>query len=656
MINPVVPPIPPAGYDRFNADGSTAFPRFTANDFQAFLTAHAVCSGWERAWMAAAPRPVLGLRATVSASSVALAWTNATAMQTRLVVVRDGEPIAELPGQATSFSHTVEPGTYTYSVEPGNLVGGVEYPVTPGQSHATAEVVVSGSGSGGGGGGGVGGWTQFPLPAEAIAIYVSPSTGDDTGPGTQQAPLRTLQAALARVRNGVGDQIYIRRGDGLDFTGDFFDAPPRVIELAVPGREPVVDDERDVEEQERYFIDATTAIDVTKGGTPMHPLVIGAYGTGARPRLQFSGSGLQIQAPNVAIVDLEIAGTNAVDSSGIIALDKANILIEGCCVRNFRDNIVIHSLGSTRIPGVKIRRNVITDAKQPTGERSQGIYIGHLDNWVIEENVFDRCGIVGSMFSRPVYVHESCSRGVFRGNIMARSPAEGVQVRPGGIVEDNLVLRCPIGMFVGNDVAGTNSVKRNVVIESGDINATDRRGVGIDSAGQQDTAFNIVAYNTGTGWGSVQGLVIKGGGSATDNYVWNWTRDPAMGGPGSTDDAQGINIEGGGGTLTLSRNVVHQVRKGQVCRRMPTGPSVVGTGNVYSGDPATQGGLLVGTAGTWSQTARPADPQLRGLLPGGGIDAFIEGAKLQSKQNWRAEYTAADFNARARGRVGMVGG
>lgn len=600
------PPKPPE-VDKCNFDGSTGWPPLTSNDFQAFMNAYAVGNAWVENVTMNSPQPVSGLSGSVQGQTVRLSWTNGAKPQSIIIVERNGQAVAQLGGATQTWDHSPGPGDHTYRITPGQAVGAYLYPPVPGSVNPSVTVTVAGSPPTPSTG-----WTDTSLPSGRTAIHVSTS-GSDTNLGTAAQPLRTHSAALARVAANSGDQILFKAGDTFSFA---------------------------------------TAWDITKGGTSTQYLVIGSYGTGARPRLQFSGSGLQIQAPNVAIVDLEIAGTNATDTSGIIALDKANVLIEGCWVRNFRDNIVIHSVGSNRIPGVKIRRNVITDAKQSTGERAQGVYVGNLDGWIIEENVFDRCGIVGSMFSRPVYVHESCSRGTYRGNIMGRSPAEGVQVRPGGTVEDNLVLRCPIGMFVGNDVAGTNSVKRNMVLESGDINTTDRRGVGIDSAGQQDTALNIVAYNTGTGWGSVQGLVIKGGGTATDNYVWDWTRDPALGGPGSTDDSQGINIEGGGGTLNLSRNVVHQVRRGMVARRL-SGPTVTGTGNVYSGDPATAGSLFYGAVGTWSQGTRPADPQLRSMLPGGGIDAFMDGARLQSKANWRIEYTAADVNARARQRVGL---
>jgi hypothetical protein len=52
------------------------------------------------------------------------------------------------------------------------------------------------------------GWSI--LPTYLNNIYVSSSTGKDTNPGTQAAPLQTLNAAYNRLKNDTG--IFLMRG------------------------------------------------------------------------------------------------------------------------------------------------------------------------------------------------------------------------------------------------------------------------------------------------------------------------------------------------------------------------------------------------------------------------------------------------------------
>lgn len=463
------------------------------------------------------------------------------------------------------------------------------------------------------------GWTDLTPPPGALVFYVA-TNGSDSNPGTMVLPFRTVSRGLSALRDGHPDQLRLRCGDAWTEGGQ---------------------------------------LQITKGAGPTGYLVVGSYGTGPRPRIDFTGTSTGFYAGpqnkrGLAFIGLELAGLNRNLTNGITMLSWRDILIEDCAIRNFSAGVVVQDAESTglnyRVTGFKARRNVITDIdyiNAPESGRAQGIYMGGCDGWLVEENVFDLCGVPGSIFGRPVYVHETCGRGTYRGNISARSRAEGFQVRPGGVVHNNLSLRCPIGMFIGNDSPGISEITDNVVLESGDISSQHRRGVGIHIAGASIVRRNFVGYNTGSGWGSVHGFKCDAG-EYTGNMVWNWTRDPNDGGPGDTREGTGFFFDGAGQVTTVN-NRIFQPRPGIICEI--GGWTLTGTGNQWHQAPNSfwqpfRGG---GVPAGWTKVALPPDPRVRIQdLTGLTLEQWISEARKQSRQNWRPEYTAANRNALVR--------
>src|SRR5689334_11158411 len=97
-----------------------------------------------------------------------------------------------------------------------------------------------------------GGWTVITPPSDARVIYVSSSSGNDSSDGLSPgAPVKTLAKASSLVRNNSGDEMLLKRGDTWhESLGTW-----------------------------------------TKSGrSASEPIVIGAYGNGARPTIA-SGSG-----------------------------------------------------------------------------------------------------------------------------------------------------------------------------------------------------------------------------------------------------------------------------------------------------------------------------------------------------------------------------
>lgn len=615
------PPKPPE-VDQCNFDGSTAFPYLTANDFQAFLNAHARGRAWQDDLAANSPEPVRNLTASVNGQTVVLAWQNGSKPQNFVVVQHNGL-VTTLPGSATSLSLITPPGTYTYTVTPVRNANDYEYPPVPGSPEASVTVTVAGAPPVPSAG-----WTDLPLPVGAIVLHVA-SNGNDSNPGTQAAPFRTIQRGYSALRDGQSDQLLLRCGDSWTESG---------------------------------------SISITKGSsTPGQFMVIGSYGTGPRPKITFTGSntgfyGHSQNKRGVAFVGLELVGRNLNLTNGITLLSWKDILIEDCYIRNFSAGVVVQDAESTgqnyRVTGLKIRRNVITDAwyvNAPDDGRAQGIYMGGCDDWLVEENTFDLCGVPGSIFGRPVYIHETCGRGTYRGNISARARAEGFQVRPGGVVHNNLSLRCPIGMFIGNDRPGVSDVQYNVVLESGDISAEHRRGIGMHISGNSIVKYNFVGYNTGTGWGTVHGMKADTG-EFTGNFIYDWCRSPNDGAPGDTREGTGIYFSTGTGQASTTANRIVQARPG-ICVEIG-GWTLTGPSNQFYQAPNSfwdpfRGGQP--PSGWQRLTSAPADPQCTvPAITGMSVEAFVAEARKQSRQNWRAEFTAADFNAKVRARVGMV--
>lgn len=77
-------------------------------------------------------------------------------------------------------------------------------------------------------------------PPNISHLYVSTSLGDDTNPGTQSAPLKTLAAALAKVSGDVSNTIHLRAGETYPMTAKVFMSGSAVRSI-VPYDDPYYD-------------------------------------------------------------------------------------------------------------------------------------------------------------------------------------------------------------------------------------------------------------------------------------------------------------------------------------------------------------------------------------------------------------------------------
>lgn len=422
------------------------------------------------------------------------------------------------------------------------------------------------------------GWTVVTPASDSRVIHVSNSAGNDANPGTASKPVKSLAKAKSLLRNLSADQVLLKRGD--TWTGGFMD-------LTVSGR------------------------------SASEPILIGAYGTGARPRIN-SGTDVGITLAqkysnplnNVFVIGLHFnahtytGGNGTFKTAGIRVLRKgANVLIEDNFIQGYKDNVVLDPDGVFN--GLRLRRNVIVDAYNTgsTGNgHAQGFYVGpNGRNTVIEENLFDHNGhkpnvAKATMFNHSIYVQEGATGTVVRRNIIARSSMRGVLSRGGATVQDNLFVRNPVAIQVGN---ASSTATGNVILEGNDI-PVQQLGKGVEAfnMGTLTVKNNVIAHDISAGrYNNIAVNVMSGvsGGTISGNVVFNWQN--------------GFQNVGG---LSVSGN------------------KVTTSGQIYSGYKAG-----------FSDPYRLVGKYNASIGGADSVDAFFSTARKLSRQSYDRRFTAA---------------
>lgn len=175
------------------------------------------------------------------------------------------------------------------------------------------------------------GWTILSTPSKTILVS---ATG----------PVKTLAAGLALLEKGKHQALLLKRGETFD----------------------------------------GVALDSKLSGLdPDHLMVIGAYGTGPRPKLVFKGTeGLVVSSAgsNVAFLDLDLDGYKSTAHAGIRTVQNSgmNVLIEGVRIAGFQNGIAADYQSPDEKPAftnLVIRRSQIIDNYPKDSGHSQGIYV-----------------------------------------------------------------------------------------------------------------------------------------------------------------------------------------------------------------------------------------------------------------------------------------
>lgn len=507
------------------------------------------------------------------------------------------------------------------------------------------------------------GWTTVTPEATSRVIYVSNSEGSDANSGrTIDNPVKSLGKATSLLRDNSSDQILLKRGDvwkNQSFEGWW-----------------------------------------RSGKSDENPMVIGAYGDGARPEIDsgtadgFSaGKNGEEDINHVAIIGVHFAANTRIPGKDFVSTSGGDagirmlapgddFLIEDCYIEGYGTNVLVQDFFGP-LSNVRVRRSVMVDAYS-TRAHAQGLYAEGVHGLLLEGNLFDHNGwnseIDGAgatSFNHNVYLRADNKDVVVRGNIFARAASHGLQARSGGIIEDNLFLDNPVGMSFGlvngsPATAGGISgiVNGNVFLggNSGKINGT-TRGWGIEIGNTKPDAGTTVSNNifSGDGTGGEQPAITIGVGNNLDNrsetvgvndltirgnvvYKWpggirlNHDLEPDSTGPNALN---GLVVKDNEFQRLAGDAVFHDMSFDDAAEQWADNVYDGGSDgrpDIYAMSFDSFRGKIESSAKIskvkYLEPDRNADSYDKSLNGEGTVEHFLGEVRKQSSSSWRGEYTA----------------
>lgn len=275
------------------------------------------------------------------------------------------------------------------------------------------------------------GWPVVPWDLMERPVHIAAGGNDEKSGATKETAVRTPQRAAQLLRDDhPGDWPLFKAGDE-------FDAPWGRWKLS---------------------------------GTPDVPRVMGVYGEGPRPIFNVAGRWLNTDGggatpdtlDHVWFIGLDLRG--AASHTGLrLTRSSTGTRIVDCDISGFDDGIALvgHSGGDEWHHDIEIIRCIIHDNVADT--KSQGLYARQVNGALVHGCVFYRNGwsdlIDPTMFSHNMYTSVTNENFVVVGNLFDNAGSQGLQLRCGGVVEDNLLLNNPIGCFFDKPV----HMRRNVI-------------------------------------------------------------------------------------------------------------------------------------------------------------------------------------------------
>ncbi|MEA2709444.1 MAG: hypothetical protein QOF78_2045 [Phycisphaerales bacterium] len=503
------------------------------------------------------------------------------------------------------------------------------------------------------------GWTTVTPSSDTKTIYVSSSSGSDSNDGSSPADaVKTIDKGVSLLRSGAPDHLLLKKGD--TFTSGFDNW-------------------------------------LKSGRSAQEPLLISSYGSdGERPYLK-TGAGPGFFSTtafhDVAIIGLRFeANTRNPDSAdfvgpagryGIQAIGPINgLLVEDSSFSHYVYNASITGY-SGYSKNVKIRRSAFTDS-WAVNDKAVGFYSSNTEGMLIEGNLFDHNGwnekTAGGSdhLSHNVYLWESTRNPIIRDNIFANAGQHGLQARGGGTIENNLFLKNPIALLVGNGStvrAGgvTAKVSGNVFLDSRSMHGAPRGWAielgNIKPGGGSYVRDNIIANDSqlrhaaikletatiatnaadGTG---VSDLTIE------NNIIYDWYQGISLGSKLVSGGAGQTGLNG----LVVRNNDIQKMSSG----RMVYHPQAYDSGsedwsdNRYHDSSSSSGWFYLDgkptSYDTWD-TAVEATPQdvamkypdperdiakySKSVGAAASLNGFLAEVRKQNKENWRQPFTAA---------------
>lgn len=502
------------------------------------------------------------------------------------------------------------------------------------------------------------GWSTFDPSANTSIIYVSSSQGNDSWDGKCPdtptsglcGPKKNIFAGVNVLRNGFPDWLLLRRGDTWNAAQEF------------------------------------TSNWSLSGESASKPIVIASYGSSTqRPHIItdtgfiISSSGL---VSNVAMLDLHFtrANNDVADTQGIFLLGGArSFLIENVLVERYNLNIGTQAWNNLSSQDVSIRRSIIADAFSKSTDHVQGGYFSGVDTLLLEDTLWVHNGwsetISGAtpanIFRRNIYVQADATNVTVRGIISAQSSSEGIQLRPGGIIEDSLFLKNS-GNFFGctpddydncgwGNPSRSGDVRRNVFLESRNISPNDPRGSGLRIEAVNTRVYDNIFSHGGSDPATYNVMAIELAHSSSNvdvynNIVYDWSR-PGQLGSAAISIASDI-------VAHISNNTFQMPMQGDVVSlQFSTPPTQLSfLNNRYFSASSTPfeyedahhdfSAWVSHSGETGSSLTQVAFPHperdistyMSSLGGTPSLDGFLTQARAQSRWNWRDEYSAQAVN------------
>jgi hypothetical protein len=507
------------------------------------------------------------------------------------------------------------------------------------------------------------GWIVVTPSSNSRIVYVSTSVGNDKNTGlAPSAPVQTLGKAVSLLRDGHGDEMLLRRGDVWhDSLGVWWKS----------------------------------------GQSQQNPLVIGAYGLGARPLLDTGtadafdcGETSHPSVNNIVINGIAFQADAHDPSSpnfnakaspdGIHLVSKtANFTIQDCTLKYYVNNItMVNYFGP--ISHVTIARCNISYSFSSTGAHSEGAFLEGVQGIQLMGNVFDHDGWdtagggYATIFNHDVYVTATSNGLIARNNIFAEASSHGLQARCGGSIENNVFLDDPTGLSFGlvngspvTPGGVTGDVVGNLFIGGRNISPALPRGTGLEIGNTYTAtvADNLFANNPTSmfpaielGYGTDDSNPNDAAGlndvSFKNNVIYNWGHGigsaaglvPASSGPRSLNNVSFIN------------NVIQQITSGDIVLQ----GGVLNTnaerwsGNIYNTPSTTKTPFSINhlsySSSYWLTNIDPTGKLAKMNFPNAGATissfngsiglpstetAILAAAARQSQQNWNAAFTTS---------------
>ncbi|MCX5690846.1 MAG: right-handed parallel beta-helix repeat-containing protein, partial [Planctomycetota bacterium] len=332
-------------------------------------------------------------------------------------------------------------------------------------------------------------------------------------------------------------------------------------------------------------------------------------------------------------------------------------------------------------------RCIIVDAYFDTTAHSQGIYASKVDGLLVEECVIDHNGWKGdvagtgpTIFNHNIYVQGDCGPATIRRNIISAASSHGCQLRPGGMLSDNLFIGNPLAAFVAADINPVVSTMENNVVYLGrDIDPANQRGSGLEVHALATTGAivrgNIISQREATGYNGTALAIANKGAVVTDNIIYNWS-EPAFALTNNNSSTwSGMRFErntvwlgaGTSGGFLAIGSAEAQMNPGAIRfsgnRYFSAGPTsawfrIGGSNASLAAWNTTTGdsGVNTATVPGWSDPSRNIASY--NLTLGGSADtrAFLTAARSQRRSSWDRRLTAIAVNEYVREGFGVSGG